>query len=386
MHAVILAAGEGARFRPLTANRPKSMLPIGERPLLEHIVRAVAESGIDDVVLVVGHKRDRIQSHFGNGEAFGVSITYVRQERPRGTGDALLQAEHAVDDSVLVLNGDRLVDPSLLVDLQERYESTGDACLAVTTVENPSDYGVVTVTDGRVSEIVEKPPAHAVTTNTVNVGVYSFGPDIFAAIRRTETFGELRLTDTLATYLPDHPVRAVRYTGEWYELSHPWDLLSVNAGRLSTRATTVDESAVVHDDATVGTPAVVGPQCLVHPGGRVLQNSVLGANVSVGSNSVVRNSVVLDDVTIGPDVVVSDSIVGAGATVGQSTSLLGGRSDIVLDDTVHDDVRFGALVGDRTDIGGGVTVTAGTIIGTGVTVRPGATVREAVPDDADVIG
>jgi glucose-1-phosphate thymidylyltransferase len=362
------------------------MLPIGERPLLEHIVRAVAESGIDDIVLVVGHKRERIQNHFGDGDEFGVSISYVRQHRPRGTGDALLQAEHAVDDSLLVLNGDRLVDASLLSELRETYESTGDACLAVTTVDNPSEYGVVTVTDGMVTDIVEKPPAHEIATNTVNVGVYVFGSEIFAAIRRTDTFGELGLTDTLANYLPDHPVCAVHYTGEWYELSNPWDLLAVNAGHLSTDTHHVADSAVVDDAATVSRPAIVGAQSFVHPGGRVLQNSVLGANVSVGANSVVQNSVLLDDVTIGPDTVVSDSIVGAGATIGQSASLLGGRSDIVLDGTLHEDVRFGALVGDRTDVGGSVTVTAGTIIGNGVTIRAGSVVRENVPDDADVIG
>jgi glucose-1-phosphate thymidylyltransferase len=220
----------------------------------------------------------------------------------------------------------------------------------------------------------------------VNVGVYAFGPDIFAAIRQTETFGELGLTDVLANYLSDHPVRAVRYTGTWYELSNPWDLLEVNAGHLSTEGQHIANSAVVDEDATIGSPTVIGPQSLIQPGGRVLQNSVLGANVSVGSNSVVRNSVVLKDVTIGPNAVVSDSIIGAGVSIGQSTSLLGGRSDIVLNDTVHKDVRFGALVGDRTQLGGSVTVTAGTIVGNSAVVRPGATVQENVPDDATVLG
>jgi glucose-1-phosphate thymidylyltransferase len=235
-----------------------------------------------------------------------------------------------------------------------------------------------------VTEIREKPPAHTVSSNMVNVGAYVFGPEIFSAIRRTDVHGELALTDTLANYVSDHALRAVRYYGPWHELSLPWDLLTLNANYLSDSVVDVDDSASVHADATVAPPAVVGAQSALQPGVRVLQNAVLGRNVSVGANAVVTNSIVLDDVTIRPGAVVADSIVGSGATVGQSASLVGGSSDITHQGTVFQDVRFGALVGDRTNVGGGVVIGSGSIVGNGVIIEPGAHVDRHVPDGAYV--
>jgi glucose-1-phosphate thymidylyltransferase len=276
------------------------------------------------------------------------------------------------------------VEPGLIEDLRTRFTATGDACIGVTSVADPSQYGVVTTEGDRVVEIREKPPAHSVSSNVVNVGVYAFGPEIFAAIRRTNTFGELALTDTLAEYIDDHPLRAVRYSGPWHELSFPWDLLTLNAKHRSDSVVDVDESAVIHDDATVAAPAVVGAQSVIQPGARVLQDTALGRNVSIGANAVVTNSVVLDDATIQAGAVVSDSIVGSGAVVGQSSSLVGGESDIVRHGEVFTDVQFGCLLGDRTSLGGNVFVNAGCIVGNGVMVESGASVDHHVPNDAYV--
>lgn len=384
MQAVVLVAGEGRRLQPLTHNRPKSMLPIGRRPLLERILETISESGIDDIVLVVGHKRERIQNYFGNGSDWGLSIRYVVQDQLLGTGDALLQAESVISEDFIVINGDRLVDATLLEDLRERFLETGDACIGVTSVDNPSEYGVVTTEGDRVVGIREKPPAHSVSSNMVNVGAYAFGPEIFAAIRRTNTYGELALTDTLDEYITDHPLRAVRYYGPWHELSFPWDLLALNAKHLAESVVDVDDSAIVHETATVTAPSVVGSQSVLQPGARALQSTVVGRNVSVGANAVVTNSILLDDVTVRPGAVVTDSIVGSGATVGQSSSLVGDELDITYHGEVIEDVQFGCLLGDRTTVGGGVFVGAGSIVGNGVTVEGGTSVDGHVPDGAYV--
>lgn len=157
MNAVILAAGEATRLQPLTQTRPKGMLPVGDKPLLEHIIDAIEAAGIDEIVFVVGHKRERIQSYFQNGDDWNVDIQYVVQERPRGTGDALLEAEHAVGGDCVVTNGDRIVEPELLSRVIERYRSTGNACLGVTEVTDPTQYGAVTLDGDTVTEIREKP-------------------------------------------------------------------------------------------------------------------------------------------------------------------------------------------------------------------------------------
>jgi len=131
MKAVILAAGEGTRLRPLTKTRPKPMLPVGSKPLLEHVLKAAHGAGIEEFVFVVGYKRERIQSYFGDGDHWGVDIEYVVQETQLGTGHALLQAEHAVDDAFLVLNGDRMVTTDAISMVYEERRGTDNPVLAV---------------------------------------------------------------------------------------------------------------------------------------------------------------------------------------------------------------------------------------------------------------
>lgn len=197
MKAVVLTAGEGKRFRPLTRSRPKPMVPVANKPLLEHVVTSLRETGIDELVFVVGYRRERIQKYFENGAAWDVEISYVEQTTPRGTGDALLQAESLVSDDFLVLNGDRIVEPALLKDLADTRESTREATLAVTRVRDPTAYGMVSLQDNHVTEIIEKPAPHQVSSQLVNVGAYAFGPEIFSAIRQSDQHGELQLTGVL---------------------------------------------------------------------------------------------------------------------------------------------------------------------------------------------
>lgn len=384
MKAVVLAAGEGKRFRPLTETRPKSMLPVAEKPLLAHVVDTLAKSGIDEVVLVVGHRRERIQSHFGEGAAWGVDISYVVQDPPLGTGDALLRAEAHVGEDFLVVNGDRIVERELIDELVRVRRESGEQCMAITTVDDPTQYGMVTVEGPYVSDIVEKPPRHAVTSNLVNAGVYAFGPEIFAAVRRTESRGELDLTKTIADHLDSHPVRAVRYDGLWLELKYPWDLLDANDGVLSHSGTHVARTAEVHDHATVGDPVSVGSDTRLAPGARVLRGSTLGDNVRVGANAVVVNSVVLSDATIGPGTVLEDCIVGESTSVGPNTTVQGGVADVVVDATLHTDVDFGGLLGDHVAIGGSVSVEPGTILGNRVSVEGGCLLSGVVDSDSDV--
>ncbi|WP_416840390.1 sugar phosphate nucleotidyltransferase [Haloferax sp. DFSO52] len=384
MKAVILAAGEGVRLRPLTEMRPKGTLPIGDKPLLEHVVKVIKKSGIDEIVLVVGHKRERIQNHFQNGGDWGVEIEYVVQENPRGTGDALLKAEHTIGSDCLVVNGDRIVEPELLEELIQRHQSTGDACMAITEVKDPTIYGSVTVKNGEITDIQEKPEPHEVTSNLVNAGAYAFGPGIFSAIRQTEHFGELRLTDTLREHIREHPLHAVRYDGMWLELSRPWDLLTVNDGVLSGTDSIVADSAVIGNDVTLGKPTVVGDHSRIQPGARIFHDVVIGDNVTICANAVVTNSIILEDTVIKPGTVISDCIVGAGSEIGPLNSIEGGRTDVRVDSELYTDVKFGGLIGDNTTLGGNVTIEPGTIVGNDVHVESGSKLSGRIPDNANI--
>ena len=382
--AVILAAGEGTRLDPVTNVRPKPMLPIANRPLLEYVVEAVSAAGIDEIVLVVGYERERIQSHFGDGDEWGIEITYAVQETQLGTGDAILQTEPYIGGDFVVLNGDRIVESALIERIVAERDRTGDTVMAVTRVAEPELYGVVELDDGHVVTIEEKPPAHEVTSDLINAGVYAFGPEILAAIRQTTTTGELGITTTLETFLEAHPVRALTYRGSWLDVTRPWDVLAVNGQVLDEHGGSRGTNVRVDPSADVADLTALDDGSTIQPGAVVLRGSSLGTNVTVGPNAVVENTVLLPDATVGAGAVLRDCIVGANTTIGPNATIEGGTADVVLEDTVHRDVRLGAMIGDNASLGGTVTLVPGTVVGNDAEIASGAVVDGHVAPGATV--
>lgn len=381
MKAVILAAGEGRRLEPLTDVRPKPMLPVANKPLLEYVVEAVADAGIDELVLVVGYKRTRIQNHFGDGDDWGVNIEYAVQEKQLGTGHAILQAEPHIDGPFLVLNGDRVLEHGIIETMREAGPSDS-ARLAVTRSGQPSDYGVVDIDGERVQSITEKPPENEAASEIINAGVYRFEPDFFDVIRETETDGELTVTAALQSLVADERVFAVRYDGFWLDVSYLWDYLAVNADVLnrvdSLRTATNSMDSYIADVVAIGKGTAVQPNATVLPG------TSLGDNVTVGPNAVVANCVILPDTTIGAGTVLRDCIVGENVDIGPNTTVEGGRATNHIEGDVYEGVRLGGVVGDNAMLGGNVTVAPGTSVGTGSHVEGGSWLRGQIPANADV--
>lgn len=394
--AVILAAGEGRRLKPLTNRRPKPMVPVVNKPVLEHVIEAVTAAGIEKIVLVVGYGRDRIQTYFGDGDEWGVSIEYAVQAKQLGTAHAVQQAASHVDGPFLVLNGDRIIEPSVVSTVRDGLAETASdgrssgrgtgtspaAIMAVTRSADPSAYGVVTVEGDRVVDIVEKPrESHS---EIINAGVYGFRPTVFDAIERTESApdGERRLTETITELTKRGEVRAVRYGGRWLDISHLWDLLSVTGEMLDSEggetAGKIKSGAQVSDAADVDETAVVGANAIVGRG------TTIAENVRIGPNATVERSVVFPDATIQAGAVVRDGIVGANATVGANTTVPGGEATVIIDGEVHEDVALGAVIGDNTDVGGATTLLPGTVLGDDVSVGHGATVDGRVSDRTEV--
>jgi glucose-1-phosphate thymidylyltransferase len=386
MKAVILAAGEGHRLDPLTENRPKPMVPVANKPVLEYVVETVARAGIDEIVLVVGYERARIQSYFGDGDDWDVAIEYAVQEKQLGTAHALLQARPYLDEPFLVLNGDRIIDASAV----ERVASscTGDvgALVAVTSVDIPTRYGVVDLDGERVAEIREKPPAHEASTNLINAGIYAFRPDVFDRIDASiaGTHGETGLPSILNELTTETTVRAVRYDGRWLDLTYLWDLPFLN-GRLLEELDEPDLDAVtVSEGASIAGDVVLDRGTRVRPFATLERGVALGENVSVGANAVLSNAVVMADATIEPGAVVVDAVIGQNATVGANATIAGGRGDLVVEGTYHEDVRLGGVIGDNATLGADVTVAPATVVGTDATVEGGLTVDREVPAGTEV--
>ena len=183
MKAVIMAGGEGTRLRPLTSNQPKPMMPLVNRPMLEHIVALLAKHGFDDIVVTVAYLGNQIRDYFGDGSDFGVRMRYATEEQPLGTAGSVRNAADELDETFLVISGDVLTDIDLGAFVDAHREKQAVASIALKRVENPLEFGIViTRPDGSIERFLEKPTWGEVFSDTINTGIYVLEPSIFEHI------------------------------------------------------------------------------------------------------------------------------------------------------------------------------------------------------------
>jgi len=366
------------------------MLPAAGRPILEHVIEVLVECGIESIRLVVGYRRERIQEYFGHSYR-GVPITYVHQKKQLGSGHALGCALDAIDESVLVLNGDRIIDERIVSDVLEGFD--GGSTLAVVEHQTPKRYGAVKVERGRLTEFVEKPESDGF--NLINGGVYAFDASVSDAIDRTPLRdGELRIPEIIETLMDDEDVQAVETGGLWIDATYPWDLLVVMRellahGRVSEPESEdgvwVADSAHVHPAATLQRPVVVGSDVEIGAGAVLGPNVTIGRNVTIGANTTLQNTVVDGDCRIGAAATLLDCVVGETVSIGAGTVVPGGPGDVRVGDTVFEDRELGAVLADRVSVGGGATFRPGTLVGTDVDIAAGVHASGTIADGTEVV-
>lgn len=383
MHAILLAAGEGSRLRPLTATQPKPMIRVAGKPVMQYAIEALAENGIRELTLVVGYQREKVQSYFEDGKRFGCRISYVFQDALLGTGHALAQVD-AKNEDVIVLGADNIVDGRLVKDiLSARAARPGDVTLVAKASDNPSKYGVLVLEGTKVLHIEEKPSVSS--SEFVNTGVYALPGRFAAVLRREVRAGTLGLTQVLDTYIRGGgQVHAVRSQGTWMDAVYPWDLLDINAHLLADERTLPPEPNVARTSEILG-PVHMEPDTTVGPQATILPSTVLGQNVTVGAGAILENCVVFDDVQIGPGAILRNSIVGEGVRIGPRFTALSGACEVRVADGYHAVGDFGCVIGPDTVIGGSVTVEPGILVGTRARVGSGAVLRRNVENDALVV-
>ncbi|QKG92026.1 NTP transferase domain-containing protein [Halorubrum salinarum] len=378
VQAVILAAGEGRRLTPLTNRRPKPMLPVANKPLLDYIVEAVAAAGIDHLTLVVGYHQERIRNHFADGDEWGVTITYVEQPTQLGTGHAVLQAESAVDGPFVVLNGDRIIEPEIIERVAAAVKDGTHPVVTTTTVETPREYGVITTDGETVTNINEKPDG-PIETNQINAGIYGLAPEFFETIRTTHTTGELTLTAALNEYAREAGgIERLTYTGQWLDVSNLWDLLRVNAGLIETTTTGNSETGRTHDRASVANDVVLADSARIGSNVTIGGNTAIGRNVTIESNAVVENAIVFPDTVIGAGTVIRDAVIASNVRLGPNVTITGPPDTMVIEDTVHHDIELGGVVGDNTTIGPSATLTTGAVVGDDVETDAAVTIDSRI--------
>ena len=373
MKAVIMAGGEGTRLRPLTSNQPKPMMPLANRPMMEHIVRLLRDHGFEDIVVTVAFLANAIRTYFGDGSEFGVRMVYATEESPLGTAGSVRNAMDELDDRFLVISGDVLTDLDLSAAVRFHEERGALATIALKAMENPLEFGIViTRPDGSIERFLEKPTWGQVFSDTINTGVYVLEPEIFDYIPAGESvdfsadvFPRLLADDkALFGYVAEGYWEDVG-TLEAYVKAHQ-DVLDGKvevdvAGFRLEDGVWLGEGVEIDPNARIEGPCLIGDYARVEAGAELREYTVLGSNVRVGSDAFLHRSVVHDNVYLGPAVRLRGSVIGRSSDLRQ-----GARTEegVVLGDE--------CLVGEHAVINPGVkvypfkTVEAGAIINSSI--------------------
>jgi UDP-N-acetylglucosamine diphosphorylase/glucosamine-1-phosphate N-acetyltransferase len=398
MECVVLAAGEGRRMRPLTASRPKVMLPLANRPILEHLLVAARDAGITDFTLVVGYREREVRSCFGDGERLGIRIRYVPQRHQLGTGDALRACEGLVSGTFLLLNGDMVTGTGDLRALAARRP----AVIGVARSPHPEDFGTVRMEGDRIVELAEKIPKPR--SDLINAGAYLLDPGIFdllESLGRSER-GEFEITDALSTLIGEGKVTGYPMSF-WLDVGYPWDLLEANAMLMKDRAFeregTVEPGAVLEGDVAVGPgsviragtviegPCVIGRDCRIGPHAYIRGATSIGNDCHVGHCSEVKNSVILPGTKIPHFNYVGDSIIGSSCNLGAGTKIANLRNDrgpVKACGRSTGRVKFGAIVGDGVSFGINCSVNAGSVVGSNSRFAPQSYVHGCIMEGTEM--
>jgi glucose-1-phosphate thymidylyltransferase len=372
------------------------MLPVAGRPILQHVVQSLVASGVREIVMVVGYKKERIMSYFEDGRRFGASIEYVVQEKQLGTAHALSLARRKLDDDAIVLAGDNIIDQKAVSGLLDRGASP---CVLFTESDMPSKYGVMEVSEGRVGRIVEKPQAGE--GNIINTGIYRLDGRSLDAIAEGVALGQWGMTDILRRELGRIDLKAARCEGRWLDAVFPWDLIHLNEMAMSLHgqevAGTVEEGAALKGPVQIGKgcrirsgcyiegPVIIGEGCDLGPSASVFPSSFIGNGCSIGACSVVSNSILMPGVSLSSHSHVSRGVLGEGVRAGPGLMASSGAAFVRVDGEFHRVESIGAMIGDDAEIGSRVVLSQGAVLGAGCRVGDGAVLGGSVPDRSIVV-
>jgi len=399
LKAVILAAGEGQRMRPLTANRPKVMLPVAGKPIVEHLLVELKEAGINEFVFVVGYCDQQVRSYFGDGAKWGIRIEYSAQRKQLGTADAIRIVAEVVQGNFLVINGDVMVNRADIKSLMKHQTDT----MSITKVTDPRGLGIVELAGDKVVNIWEKalkPP-----TLLANTGFYLFTPAVFKAIAQTEksSRGEYEITDSLKILVKSQSGLGYLEIKTWVDLSYPWDLLRANEAIMPGMAAenlgevepgvtikgpvSIGRNTVVKSGAYIEGPVIIGEDCRIGPNCFIRACTTIGNGCHVGAGVELKNSIVMNKTAVPHLNYIGDSVIGEGCNFGAGTKIANLRLDkknIVVNGIDTRRRKLGAIIGDNVQTGINTSINVGTVIGSNAYIGPGAVVKGIISPESRI--
>ena len=347
MKGIILHGGHGTRLRPLTHTGPKQLLPIANKPMSQFCLEAIAETGITDIAIIIGGVgSNKVREFYGDGKKFGVKITYIEQDEPRGIAHAIrLCKEFVNNEKFLVFLGDNIIQKSITDFVENFKNSNYDATVLLCEVDNPSRFGIANVKNEKIVKIIEKPKNPE--SDLAVTGIYLLTPKIFQIIDdlKPSWRNELEITDALDNLLKDNDnIGYEKITDYWKDTGTPEDILHANGEiiakhpeyirRHNSGKIILGNNCEIDSNVKIEGPVIIGDNC------KILSKATIGPNVSIGNNSIIsvsliENSIIMDNCKINSTTEIKNSIIANNSEIEDVTGsakvfLLGEGSKISL--------------------------------------------------------
>ena len=373
MKAVVMAGGEGSRLRPLTIRRPKPMVPIVGKPVMEHILNLLKRHGITEVVITVQYLASNIEDYFGNGSQFGMRITYSREDVPLGTAGSVKNAEEQLTEPFLVISGDALTDYNLTNIIKYHEEKKAMATLTLAHVHNPLEYGVIiTNEEGHITQFLEKPSWGEVFSDTINTGIYVLDPKIFAYFEKNKQFDfsqelfpmMLKNGDPIYGYVSD---------GYWCDVGNLTEYMRANADVLQGRVDVeipaknignsiwCEEGVEIAEEAQLYGPIYLAHDCKIKAGAIIHGPSTIGHYTIIDERSQVDRSIVWNNSYIGERAELRGALVGSSTSIKSKAVMFEGS--VIGDNSI---VQEGAIIQPNIKIWPDKEIEAGAVINTSI--------------------
>jgi mannose-1-phosphate guanylyltransferase/phosphomannomutase len=352
-----MAGGKGTRLYPLTANLPKPLVPVANKPIIVHIIELLKKHGFKEIVLTVSSSGKEISEILGDGSHFNVQITYKWEDRPLGTAGGLKNFEEGLTEPFLVISGDILTDIDLS-QLREFHQiHDGIATLTLTHSEDPIDYAIVTRdTNERVNRFLEKPRWNEVFSNMINVGIYILEPRILNYVEKNKPLDfSMQLYPLLLEQ--GEPIFGYFTENYWLDIGTPQRYLQANHDvltrdvNLNIPATEIEdhiwvgEGTKIDPSATIHSPAIIGHNCTIQKESVIDRTSIVGDDVATGASSTIKGAIIWNNAIIGEKVKLDNCIIASRVNLGAGS---------VIED--------GAIIGADCTIGNGSIIKSSVLI------------------------
>jgi len=335
MKGIILHGGHGTRLRPLTHTGPKQLLPIANKPMSQYGLESLRNAAITEIAIILGGVgSEKVREYYGDGSKFGVKITYIEQDHPKGIAHAISLCEDFIgNDKFLTFLGDNILLDDISNYSDEFQDSDADASIVLCEVDNPRRFGIANVKEGVITKIVEKPKEP--TSNLAVIGVYFLTPKIFKLIKNLKPSwrNELEITDALQIMLDEHQKIIYNTVKEnWKDTGTPEDIIQANNIILKkmnpyfdgkkednvkiTENVMIGKNSIIKNNCELIGPVLIGENCIIESGCKI------GPNVSIGDNSKIskcniENSIIMSNCNIECEDKLKNSIISNSSEISQ---------------------------------------------------------------------